>query len=55
MTKVFTVLFVILGLYGLLTWAADNPKSVKKIHQKVDDTVASTVDKGERAVGELSK
>lgn len=55
MKSILVFVGVVIGFYGLLTWAADNPKSVKKIHQKVDATVSSTVDKGERAVGELGK
>lgn len=55
MKNILAVIIVIIGLYAILDWAAENPKSVRQIHQKVDDTVASTVDKGERAVGELSK
>jgi uncharacterized membrane protein YgaE (UPF0421/DUF939 family) len=55
MKSILVFVGVVIGFYGLLTWAADNPRSVRKIHKKVDATVASTVDKGERVVGELSK
>ncbi len=55
MKNLLAVIIVIAGLYAVLYWAAENPKSVKKIHQKVDHTVETTVDKGERAVNVLSK
>lgn len=44
-----------IGAYALLDWAADNPRSVKKIHNKVDSTVEQTVDKGNRVASELAK
>lgn len=55
MNKFLFTIFIIIGLYGLLSWAADNPRSISNLHQKVDDTVISTVDKGERAAFELTK
>jgi hypothetical protein len=55
MRNLLIVILAVIGLYAALDWAADNPKSIKKLHQKVDDTVETTVDKGSRAVGELSK
>jgi hypothetical protein len=55
MKSVISFVFIILGLYLILTWAANNPASVKQIHTKVDNTVEKTVDKGSRAAGELAK
>jgi hypothetical protein len=55
MKAVLSFVVVIVGLYFILSWAANNPASVKQIHNKVDNTVEKTVDKGSRAAGELAK
>lgn len=55
MKHILSFVAVVVGLYFVLSWAAENPTSVKQIHNKVDNTVDKTVDKGKRAAGELAK
>lgn len=46
---------ILLGSYFLINWAGDNPRDARKMTGKVDDAAHTLVDKGQRAVTELSQ
>ena len=41
--------------YLLINWAGDNPRDARKVTKKVDDAAYTLVDKGQRAVTEISQ
>jgi hypothetical protein len=54
MKNIFYIVALLAGTYLLLTWAGDNPGVARDITGQVDQTASGIVDKGERAVKELS-
>lgn len=50
-----TIMALLVGSYFLLNWAGENPRDANKITKQVDKTASDIVDKGERAVEELSR
>jgi hypothetical protein len=54
MKIVLTIAVLIGGGYIILVWAGDHPSDAREITKQVDRTASGIVDKGERAVKELS-
>jgi len=55
MKIIVTIAALLVGSYFLLNWAGDNPSDARQITKQVDKTASDIVDKGERAVKELSR
>jgi hypothetical protein len=55
MKIIVTIVALLVGSYFLLNWAGENPRDANKITKQVDKTASDIVDKGERAVEELSR
>tara|TARA_Y100000310_G_C20498694_1_gene722822 strand:- start:777 stop:950 length:174 start_codon:yes stop_codon:yes gene_type:complete len=54
MRKLFRIALVCVGLYGLLYWASNNPKSLASVKASVDSAIESTVDKAKEIGNNLT-
>ena len=54
MRKLFRIALVCVGLYGLLYWASNNPKSLASVKASVDSAVEATVDKAKEIGNNLT-
>jgi hypothetical protein len=52
--KMFRISLVCLGLYGLLYWAVNNPKSAANVKTVIDNTADDVVDKAKDVAGNLT-
>ena len=53
--KFLVATLIMVVAYTMLEWAAANPESIQQLHQQVNATLYSLVDKCQRALVELSK
>ena len=54
MKKIFRISLVCLGLYGLLYWAVNNPKSAANVKTVIDNTADDVADKAKDAADNLT-
>jgi len=54
MKKVFRVSLVCLGLYGLLYWAVNNPRSAASVKTAIDNTADDVADKAKDVADNLT-
>ena len=54
MEKMFRIALVCVGLYGLLYWAVNNPKSAANVKTVIDNTADDVVDKAKDVAGNLT-
>jgi|7_EtaG_2_1085326.scaffolds.fasta_scaffold14609_8 hypothetical protein len=54
MEKFFRIAIICFGLYCVLYWAANNPKSVARLKATVDNVASDTVDKAKEIANNLT-